>query len=288
MNTKPKILFYGNCHMSAISQYFADNLNSELDIISCKECGLASQVKNSPSYAIWIEANSGPNFDKSKQRAYYPCIHEKLKSTDIFVFQDFSGGSAIDELKTEYLHNEILPKNAIKICLPDFRFFVNMNECRALEPWIEYAKTKTSNSNEIIDFLQNSDDPHLVELFQNEAPYNKEYIRYRGENYVRYEEEHKKYDIRINMNDWIEENFENQIITYTHNHPTEIYFKELISRIFKYINIDENQFLIENVDHVKSNSIDPQQFKFFRTQFPNMDYSQLSNRREITINDLTI
>lgn len=281
MNTKPKILFYGNCQMSAISQYFADNLNSELDIISCKECGLEPQWKNSPSYAVWI-------YDKSKQPAYYPCIHEKLKSTDIFVFQDFSGKSAIDKLQTEYLHNEILPKNAIKICLPDFRFFLNVNDPVSIKPWVEYAKTKTSNSNEIIDFLQNSDDPHLVELFQNEAPYNKEYVQYRNENYSRYEEETEKYDIRINMNDWIEENFENQIITHQHNHPTEIYFKEIISRIFKYININENQFPIENVGHPKANNFDPQQFKFFRTQFPNMDYSQLSNRREITINDLTL
>lgn len=282
MNTKPKILFYGNCQMSAISQYFADNLNSELDIISCEECGLEPQWRNSPSYAIWIEQNS------SNQLDYFECIHEKLKSTDIFVFQDFSGGSAIDELKTEYLHNEILPKNAIKICLPDFRFFANLIDRRSLCPWIEYAKTKTSNSNEIIDFLQNSDDPHLVELFQNETPYTKEYVRYRGENYSRYEEEIKKYDIRININDWVEENFENQIITHCHSHPTEIYFKEIISRIFKYININENQFPIENIDHAKFNSIDPQQFKFFRTQFPNMDYSQLKIRREITINDLTI
>ena len=288
MNTKPKILFYGNCHMSAISQYFADNLNNELDIISCTECGLEPQWPNSPSYAIWIKQNSGPNWDKSKQHAYYPCIHEKLKSTDIFVFQDFSGKSAIDKLQTEYLHNEILPKNAIKICLPDFRFFLNVNDPISITPWVKYAKTKTSNSKEIIDFLQNSDDPHLVELFQNEAPYNKEYVKYRGENYSRYEEETEKYDIRINMNDWIEENFENQIITHQHNHPTEIYFKEIISRIFKYININENQFPIENVGHPKANNFDPQQFKFFRTQFPNMDYSQLSNRREITINDLTL
>ena len=282
MNTKPKILFYGNCQMSAISQYFADNLNSELDIISCKECGLASQWKNSPSYAIWIEQNS------SNQLDYFHCIHEKLKSTDIFVFQDFSGGSAIDKLKTEYLCNEILPKNAIKICLPDFRFFSHIVDKHGLKPWIVYAKTKTSNSNEIIDFLQNSDDPHLVELFQNQMPYTKEYVRYRCENYSRYEVEHKKYDIRINMNDWVEENFENQIITHCHSHPTEIYFKEIISKIFKYININENQFPIENVDHAKGNPIDPQQFKFFRTQFPNMDYSQLENRREITINDLTV
>jgi len=262
MNAKPKILFYGNCQMSAISQYFADNLNNELDIISCKECGLASQWKNSPSYAVWIEKNSGPNSDKSKQHEYYPCIHEKLKSTDIFVFQDFSGAS-IDKLKTEYLHNEILPKNAIKICLPSFRFFANVNDQISITPWVEYAKTKTSNSKEIIDFLQNSDDPHLVELFQNEHPYIKEHIRYRGENYSRYEEEHKKYDIRINMNDWVEENFEKQIMTCQHNHPTEIYFKEIISKIFKYININENQF-------------------------PNMDYSQLKVRREITINDLKL
>jgi len=272
--------------MSAISQYFADNLNSDLDIISCKECGLNSQWKNSPSYAIWVEQNSGPNSDRSKQLSYYPCIHEKLKSTDIFVFQDFSGGSAIDKLKTEYLHNEILPKNAIKICLPDFRFFANLNDKRSLHPWINYAKTKINDSKEIIDFLQNSDDPHLVELFQNEMPYNKEYVKYRGENYIRCEEETEKYDIRINMNDWVEENFENQIITYTHSHPTEIYFKEIISRIFKYININENQFPIENFDHAKDNSIDPQQFKFFRTQFPNMDYSQLENRREIRVSDL--
>lgn len=282
MSTKPKVLFYGNCHMSAISQYFADNLNSELDIISCKECGLASFWKNTPSYTVWSSDN------KPNQLDYFECIHEKLKQTDIFVFQDFSGNSAIDKLQTEYLHNEILPKNAIKICLPDFRFFANVNDTRSLHLWINYAKTKTSNSNEIIDFLQNSDDPHLVELFQNEYPYNKEYIRYRGENYSRYEEEHKKYDIRINMNDWVEENFEKQIITYTHSHPTEIYFKEIISRIFKYININENQFPIENIDHAKDNSVDPQQFKFFRTQFPNMDYSQLENRREIKVSDLTI
>lgn len=269
---KLKILFYGNCQINSICKYFGDHLRNEFDVISCKECGLATQWNNSVSFAVWTPAN------KPHQLDYFECIHKKLKETDIFIFQSHSGKTAIEKLHTEYLCNEILSKNSIKICLPDFRFFANANDSNSLKPWVDYAKTKTSNSNEIIDFLQNSDDPHLVELFQNEMPYHKEYVRYRNENYFRYEEEHKKYDIRINMNDWVEERFEKEIITHQHNHPTEIYFKELTSRIFKCLHINEDEFPIKSIDHPKSNGINPEQFKFFRTQFPSMDYSGISGR----------
>ena len=70
---------------------------------------------SAPAFAVWAPKNRPHQLD------FFESVHEKLKQLDIFIFQDFSGGSVIDKLKTEYLYNEILPKNAIKICLPDFR-----------------------------------------------------------------------------------------------------------------------------------------------------------------------
>ena len=272
MNKRQKILFYGNCHMCVISNFFAEKLNDEFDVFSCEECNVMPHWNSAPAFAVWSPEN------KPHQLDHLECVHEKLKQTDVFVFQHFGGGSVIDKLKTEYLCNEILPKNAIKICLPDFRFFADLNEPRSIKPWADYAKTKTCNSNEIIDFLQNSDDPHLVQLFQNEYPYNKEFVGYRCENYERYDQDLKRYDIRINMNDWVEENLGKQIITHTHCHPTEIYYKETISRIYNHININEDKYPIESVNHARGDTINPEQFKFFRSQFPDMDYSGISGR----------
>lgn len=266
--------------MGAIAKYFEDNLKNEFDVISCKECGLLPQWPNSDVFAIWLPGN------RERLLNYFECIHKKLKQTDIFIFQDLRGEWAIDKLQTDYLCNEILPKNTIKICLPNFRFLTHANDHICLRPWIEYAKTRASNSREIIDFLQNSDDPHLIELFQNEMPYNKEYVQNRNENYSRYENEIKKYDICINMNNWVEENFEKHLLAYSHNHPTEIYYRAIIPKIFNYINIDEVKFPIKkNIFHATSESLDPEQFNFFRTQFPNMNYSEIT-RRQIRDRDI--
>lgn len=288
LNSKPTIFFYGSCHMSVVAKYFADILHDQFNIISCKECGLEPfWGKNTPAFSPWTPQNSGVN--KSKQYTYFSCIHEKLKQTDIFVFQDFSGYSAIDQLKTEYLCTSILPDHALKICVTNLRFYTDINDIKSLTPWIWYAKEKTNSLDEAVDFLHNSDDPQMIKMFQKEFPYNKQhYEKGRCEQYFRRAREQEKYDIYIDMLDWIEEKFEDQLITYCHNHPVESYFKEMMSRLFVHVDVNINQFPIEKVEHPskRNHSINPMQFKFFRTQFPNKDCSTLARERNIRVHDL--
>jgi len=280
MKDKLKIMFYGNCQLASIGKFFNDNLQNEFEVVSCEECDVIPDTFiKGPTFSLWQPENN------KRQSELCDCILSLCSKVDVFVFQSHSGSQWIDNLKTEYICNNILKENSMHICVPDCRFMVHTTNFHILKPWIEYAKEIHTDSNQIIDFLKNSDDPHLLNLFQNEYPYSEKFVPWRNDSIQKLAEDSEKYQIRLNMNNFFLDNFENKILMYDHCHPIQDYYFNLIAKILNVLDIDDKQINQMPLEIRGGNAINPEQFRFFRTQFPKIDYSTI-NGREITIEDL--
>lgn len=277
MFSKKKILFYGNCHLGVISKYFKDNLSEYFEVQKCTDYGLKQFWIDDGLFSVWYAENV------KLQNEIFPKIHKIIKEVDIFVFQPIK--NSINELNTEYLCNNIATK--LKICLPNSRLFIHLTDINSLQPYIEYVKTKTSNNTDLIYYLQNSSDSYLLKLLQNEFPINKNFKKHRNRNVniQCYEENLKIYDNVININDFLEKEYKNQILCYSHNHMSENYYIELINRLIN--NIGNINHTVKCVKYYPKNNhlIDPFQFKFFRNYFKGTK-SLNDKGRLLNINDI--
>ena len=225
-------------------------------------------------HAVWSPSNL------KKQNQYKDCLIQKIKESDVFIFQDITGHNIIDELKTDYLHDNVC--KGVNISIPNSRLFVNMIDISSLEPYIKYALTiYPDDYDKAIKYLEVSDDPELTNLLDLEFPITQTHVPYRNENNNRYKEDLVKYDIVINMNDFIEQEYDKQILFETNNHPSRPYFVELIRRLYKHLNISEEEHPIANFLYPGGHSegkFDPRQFKFLRDYFTDMDYTDFTGR----------
>ena len=267
---RKKILFYGNCQMGAVARHFRLNLSDKYDVLLCEDCGLRPFWREPGLFAVWCPDN------KEAQEIYKDCVHSKIKEADVFVFQDHSGLSVIDELKTKYLHNNVA--EGLKVCIPDVRMFVHLTDPRMLEPYVKYLKSKEGSPERIVTYLKESDDPELVEILKNDYPFNKNYRPYRNENKRRYKEEVDLYDNRIDMCDYLESEFQKKLLCVSHNHMNECYFAELINRLYNILGINLTDYPIESLEFPGFDSIDPRQFNFFTKTFPDLDYGNFKGR----------
>ena len=112
---KKKILFYGNCQVGVLARFFRLNLPDRFDVQLCTDCGLSPFWNEKGLYAVWSKEN------REAQSEYKQCVQSKIQESDVFIFQDHSGLSVIDDLKTKYLHDEFA--SGLKICISDMRFF---------------------------------------------------------------------------------------------------------------------------------------------------------------------
>jgi len=248
--------------MCVVSSYIEKNF-PQYEILDCKASGVSPFWGKSKAFCVWTPDN------RQNQKKFYQRVHEKIAEADVFIFQDHSGLSVIPELTTEYLHDNVA--TGLKICVPDTRFFAHLNTDKCLEPYVDYVKLIHKERVDIIKYLQVSDDPKLTELLKNEWPMKKNFVYHRNENTTRYEQGSEKYDINIDMNNWMEARFRHQTFTETHSHPDESYFAELIQQLYKHLDINIDTHHINNVPHPAGHRIiDPNQFKFFRDHFPDI------------------
>ena len=267
---KKKILFYGNCQVGVLARFFRLNLSDKFDVQLCTDCGLTPFWNEEGLHAVWSKEN------RETQEKYKRCVQTKIQESDVFVFQDHSGLSVIDELKTKYLHDKFA--SGLKICVPDIRFFAHLVEPSILAPYVGYVKTKETDSDKIIKYLQESDDSKFYDILLNEYPFNKKYEKYRNENTQRFEQELTLYDNVIGMGDYIEKEFQSNLLSISQNHMNECYFIELISRLYAILGISLTDYPIRNLEFPGFESIDPRQFNFFVKTFPNLDYGNFKGR----------
>lgn len=272
MTGKCKILFYGNCQMAVVANYFQKYLD-QFDVQKCTDCGLHPFWISNSVFAVWSPENV------TRQREYVKTVQEKIRQSDIFVFQDHSGSSVIDELKTEFLCTNVASKNTHQICLPDTRLFVQPTDVTCISKQVAYLKTQHHDTNKIINELQNSSDPVLTDLLKKEFPFSNTFKKFRNENHQRYIDQLKIYSDCINMNDYIEQQYKNKILTYSHNHMAPEYFFGLINKLITKLNVI-HEIDIQNIAAPDcSNKLHPGQFRYFTEMFPCMDYTGVSGKK---------
>jgi hypothetical protein len=278
---KQKILFYGNCQVGAVARFFRLNLADKFEVQLCTDCGLDTFWAEPALFAVWSKEN------REKQKDYVDCVLSKTKDSDIFIFQPHYGGTwLLDELKTEYLHDSVALGK--KICLPDTRLMIYLLDKVCLKPYVEYAKTKVNTDEEVIDFLQKSDDPKLVEMLQQEYPLSTKYQQYRNENRYRHEENLKLYSDVINMCDYMESEFKNKTLAVSHNHMAKCYYIELLRKLYKLLNVEEENYPIRNFEFPGQgvSYIDPRQFNFFEKLFHDLAFDENFQGRLLGISDI--
>jgi hypothetical protein len=264
---KKKILFYGNCQIAVLSNFFLKNstLNELFEVIKCdKTCAPINIWRGDESiFAVWTKEN------RFIQKDFFHIIHEKIKQADIFIFQS-TGKHCIPELTTEFLCGISKGKN---ICIPNTRLFIYCNDSLALAPYLEYAQSKIKDVNdakELANFLRNSDDPELIRILERDYPISTNYQIGRNENSQRAEEDFKKYQNYISMENFIKNNYKKNILAFRYNHMDIIYFIELIIKLFSHLevkNLKINKAEMKIPRNNPEDSIDPFQFKFFRNYF---------------------
>lgn len=272
MTNKCKILFYGNCQLTVVANYFQKYLDG-FDVQICTDCGLQPFWISNCVFAVWSPENV------TRQHKYVKCVHEKIRQSDVFVFQDHSGTSVIDELKTKFLCTDVAGKNTRQICSPDTRLFVHPTDATCISKQVAYLKTQHHDSDKIINELQNSTDPVLTDLLKKEFPFSNTFEKLRNENYQRYIDQSKIYSDCVNMNDYIEQQYKTKILTYSHNHMSPEYFLGLINKLLIKLNVIHEINIQNIVAPDTSEKLHPGQFRYFTEMFPDMDYVGVSGRK---------
>jgi len=252
---KKKILFYGNCHCSFIANWLFENFSDKFEVLDCLECGV-NRFNSTKNFAIWMD-------DLEKQKGYFECIHEKLRQVDFFIFQPIEN-AAIEELKTEYLIDNIF--KGISICLPNSRFTGYPLDPYSLLNYVNYITdniTKDKDKDKIIEYIKNNDDPEFKKiLFSN---YELSMI----ENKRRYDQQGNNCTNKIDIYDFIENNWKTNLLFATHNHPAGLYWVELIKILFNHLEEDLDSKKLEVFNYPnKSRILNPMGFLFFRNLFP--------------------
>jgi hypothetical protein len=279
---KKKILFYGNCQLGTISQYFLNDaeLNEIFEIILCDEsCAPMHIWRDDPSnFAVWTREN------QPIQNEIFEGVHKKLRQADIFVFQA-TERNCIPELSTKYLCDNI--STGKNICVPNTRLFVYCHDYLALRPYLDYAQTKVKNPKdavELVDFITNSEDPGLLNILEQDYPISTNYKHYRNENSQRTEEEAKLYPHYIYVENFIRASYKTKLLAVQHNHMSRHYYAEVLRNLFDMLDLSGLIVKKQNIcspgeGHIEINATE---FKFFQSYFPDLDFPRQEKFRNLT------
>jgi hypothetical protein len=274
---KLKILFYGNCQTGTVSRFFSKNekLKESFEIIKCDESCAPMNIwrGDKTNFAVWTKEN------QPIQKEIYKSVHEKLKQADIFIFTS-TEITPITELKTEYLCENI--SSGMNICLPNVRLFLYCSDWVSLKPYIEYARTKVkdkNNINEIASFIRDSDDTGLINILERDYPICTDFERYRNENALRAKEDSVKYNNYICMESFVKENYKTTLLAYQHNHPSKKYYIGLISKILNSLSLKDIDIKEEDIEAAGYGQpmVNSKKFKFFNNYFPNLEFTGFKN-----------
>ena len=264
-----KILFHGNCQAGVVALWFQENYPNKYRIIHCQEAGLKPFWNGSPAFSLW------GNLNKNALRCNktFKLIQEKVKEADIFVFMHHV--TTFDDITSVNLHDNFA--RGLKICLPNSRFGAYPICKWSLKPYVEYIQQNITNDPlRIAEYIKNEDDPVFTELLYKQYPFVECGAENMSKNLLKYKECVNLYDNVIPINEFVEKNWKDHLLFCSHNHPTEMYYREIISKLLTLLGEDLD--LLEKtsrIQHPKGNGergdvININEFTFFKKHIPNL------------------
>ena len=264
-----KIFFHGNCQSSVVAKWFADNYSNKYKIINCKECGLLPGWGRGTSFNLWTKKN----IETFKERpTALLAVQKKVKEADVFVFIHHT--TTFEEINTINLHNNVA--KGLKICLPNSRFGAYPICYRTLKDYINYVELNiTDDPIKIAKYIKNEDDPVFTELLYKQYPLTQDTKRSLSQNQFKYKECVELYDNAIPINDFVEKNWKDSLLFATFNHPTEAYYKQVISKLLTILGEDLDLLKnTKNIRHPKGEGtgevVNINEFVFFKKHVPHL------------------
>lgn len=253
------ILFYGNCHSSVLGKWLHDNYSNRFKVIDCRECDVP-EFHTTKVFATWAHS-------EEQQRNYLSSLHKKIEEVDYFVFQPIER-SVIDELKTDFLVDNIVSGKSIALTNP--RFFAYPLCLDSFRPFIKYVYDNIIQDKiAILDYLINEDDLqfHKIMLDSYESSIQ--------ENKRREEVLAKNCENKIHMSDFIETHWKNHLLFAKHNHPAGIYWHEVVRQLFCYLDEPYDKQKVSRIEYPnQTHTLDVTQLAFFRNALPNIAIQQ--------------
>ena len=257
---KKKILLYGNCHLSVIGQWLYENYSDKFEVIDSKDCEI-DFFYSSKSFGVQHTYNI------PKQKYFYKQILKKAEEADIFLFQDVT--SSINELKSEYLYKNYF-LNKLSIRLPNPRFLVYPICDRSIA---EYGKFLSNDldltKDRVFDRLEEKDGIEVKKIISNI------FDSCMKENRNRSKSNFEIYNNNIDMNEFIEKNWQKKLLFAQWNHPLRDYFFELIKNLFTYLGEDLDYKKLKNLTYpTPYSNFDEKTILFFKKNFPEINLSE--------------
>jgi len=268
-----KILFYGDCQLSAIAKWIHEKHSDKFEFLDCKDCGLEPfwRKEGFGNFAVWSPEN------KSKQKEFYKCVHNKIEEADAFVFHPHEGGSVIPELNTEFLTQNLNIKQSI--CINCYRLFCYLLCRDSISPYFNHIKSKgISNKYDILDYLTNEPDPKFDEIFNSWIPYEEKLgANYHKSNLTQYINNPSKYPNSsiIDLHDFITANWRHKLLFVQHYHPSYFIYEQLIKQLFNILNEPLNKETLNGLEYPTNcaNLVIPNftSFSFVKKHLPNIE-----------------
>lgn len=275
-----KVLFYGNCQLAVIADWWCKFFpEHEVYKLSDMPVKIDKFDDNDVLFASWAQSD----MSEDNQKLIAKQIHDRVKDVDIFMFQSHNSDKFIDELKTDYLYSL---SRGIAICVPNIVMTLYPTDLKALQPHIQYAKSFINDTHELIEYLQNSDDEHLVELLDQEFPISKKFVPYRGSQYTRLQRDLDTYGSAcIDITSFVEQQYDKKFLTITHNHMSHHFHEVVLKQILQMVDVNVDSSLINKCTvRGSGRAYTPTQFNFFRKRFPELkenDYIDVCLRASV-------
>jgi hypothetical protein len=256
---KPKILFYGNCQIGAISKIFDTHpiLKEKFTVLNAGDYNLVNQDPY-PAVANFLLNTEGKNDPRN--------IEKIFSDADIVVFQALNNNRVPEYCLTK---NIIPDFDGLSICIPSFwygGYFGAPYKFPMLDLFYYFNKLGLSNK-EALNSLLN--EPILIteKLFVYYHDFSIEGLKSRSK------EQAGNYNF-IPILDWLQNTYKNRLLCYNHSHPTPVFFNFIVNKILN--KIDPS---IEDMNLSKFNFVHagpdgyflPTKFRFFNDLFPDLE-----------------
>lgn len=256
--SKPKILFYGNCQIGAISKIFDTHpiLKDKFTVLNASDYHLVDQ--GYPAVANFLLFTEGKNNPSQIERIF--------SDADIVVFQAINNNRVPEYCLTK----NIIPNfNGLSICIPSFwysGYFGWPYKFPMLDLFYYFNKLDLSNK-EVLNLLLNEPISITEKLFAYYHDYSIEGLKARSK------EQAEIYNY-IPILHWLQNTYKNKLLCYNHSHPTPAFFEFAVNQILNKIDSSIENINFENFDFVHAGAnayFLPTKFRFFNDLFSHLD-----------------